>query len=225
MSDNINTFVQMGFLQISQKTKECLVEPVEFTRVNNKKLLLLDMDETLLHAATLDDIFTNQVYGQNAQPTFITSFNDNGVQIQIGVFVRPFLAELLQGLAPIFDICIYTASEQVYANSILDTLDPHGAFLQQRLYRDKCTRASVDNGQKQIFLKDLRCIEGYPIEDIVIVDNSLLSFALQPENGVPISSFFNDPEDQELKCLLLYLQNKVYPAEDVRDVNRDEFKL
>lgn len=31
-----------------------------------KKLLLLDMDETLLHAATLNDIFEQEIYGPNA---------------------------------------------------------------------------------------------------------------------------------------------------------------
>ena len=41
-----------------------------------KKLLLLDMDETLLHAATLNDIFDQQMYGSNAKPTFFTSFMD-----------------------------------------------------------------------------------------------------------------------------------------------------
>ena len=30
-----------------------------------KKLLLLDMDETLLHAATLNDIFEQENYGPN----------------------------------------------------------------------------------------------------------------------------------------------------------------
>ena len=47
------------------------------------------------------------------------------------------------------------------------------------------------------------------MSDIIIVDNSLLSFALQPENGIPISSYFYDPQDIELKCLTEYLLNKV----------------
>jgi hypothetical protein len=41
-----------------------------------KKLLLLDMDETMLHAATLSDIYVQELYGKDAEPSFITSFND-----------------------------------------------------------------------------------------------------------------------------------------------------
>lgn len=89
-----------------------------------KKLLLLDMDETLLHAATLSDIFIKKTYGDEAQPTFITSFVDNNVKIEIGVFVRPYLNEVLAKLVLYFDICVYTASEKIYADSILDIIDP-----------------------------------------------------------------------------------------------------
>jgi len=61
---------------------------------------------------------------------------------------------------------------------------------------------------------------------IIIVDNSLLSFSLQPENGIPISSYFYDQKDIELKCLCNYLIGKqTNRFADVRDVNREEFKL
>lgn len=53
--------------------------PSEFKlNPGSKKLLLLDMDETLLHAAALVDIYQNQIYGPAAKPTFIASFDDNG---------------------------------------------------------------------------------------------------------------------------------------------------
>ena len=60
-----------------------------------KKLLLLDMDETLLHAATLNDIFDEQMYGPEAKPTFYASFIDQENVIEIGVFLRPCLQELI----------------------------------------------------------------------------------------------------------------------------------
>lgn len=132
--------------------------------------------------------------------------------------------EMFRRLNPLFDICVYTASEKVYANAILDKVDPSGQFLQRRLYRDKCTKAHLDGG-RVVYLKDLRCIQGYQMNEIIIVDNSLLSFALQPENGIPISSYFYDPQDIELKCLCNYLSGKVFNSDDIRNVNREEFKL
>jgi TFIIF-interacting CTD phosphatase-like protein len=48
--------------------------------------------------------------------------------MEIGVFLRPFLTEMLNALAPVFDICVFTASEKVYANSILDKIDPENKY-------------------------------------------------------------------------------------------------
>ncbi len=96
--------------------------------------------------------------------------------IEIGVFLRPYLFEMLSRLQPYFDMCIYTASEKVYANAILDKFDPKNLYFSRRIYRDKCTRTTV--GDRIIYIKDLRGIQGYHIRDVTIVDNSLLSFAL-----------------------------------------------
>ena len=76
-----------------------------------------------------------------------------------------------------------------------------------------------------MYLKDLRCITGFPLSEIVIVDNSLLSFAMQPENGIPISSYFHDPADTELRCLAKYLLDKLAHVPDIRKVNSQEFNL
>jgi TFIIF-interacting CTD phosphatase-like protein len=106
----------------------------------------------------------------------VTQFKDNNCLIEIGVFLRPYLFEMLSRLQPYFDLCIYTASEKVYANAILDKFDPENLYFSRRLYRNLCTKTTV--GDRTVYIKDLRCIEGYHIKDITIVDNSLLSFAL-----------------------------------------------
>ena len=68
----------------------------------------------------------------------------------------------------------------------------------------------------------------------MIVDNQFQSFALQPDNGIPISSYFFDPSDTELRCLADYLveklvygivddslDNQLYlNVNDIREVNR-----
>ena len=61
---------------------------------------------------------------------------------------------------------------------------------------------------------------------VVIVDNQLLSFALQPDNGIPISSYFYDPSDAELKYVADYLIDKyelvssIHGVHDIREVNK-----
>ena len=101
------------------------------------------MDETLLHAATINDIYVQQIYGPDPRPDFFTSFEDQGNVIEIGVFQRPYLAEMLQRILPYFQICVYTASEQLYADAILDVIDPNQEIFFKRLYRTKCVKASV----------------------------------------------------------------------------------
>lgn len=198
-------------------------------RRRHKKLLLLDMDETLLHAATLNDIYLAKLYGPDAEPSFCTNFTDRDQRVEIGVFLRPFLLEMINQVQPYYQIVIFTASEQLYADSILDRIDPLYELFSKRLYRDNCIRAYLQQTEqadaKTVFVKDLRIVESFGLNEIVIVDNSLLSFSLQPDNGIPISSYFFNPQDQELRCLANFLVQKLAHQDDVRHVNQEEFKI
>lgn len=84
-------YLQQTYLMNSPSYLETLQIDLE----PGKRLLLLDMDETLIHAATLVDIEVNQIYGPNAQPDFYTQFKDEGNIIKIGVFRRPYLDQLI----------------------------------------------------------------------------------------------------------------------------------
>mmetsp|Transcript_16185 Transcript_16185/g.15573 ORF Transcript_16185/g.15573 Transcript_16185/m.15573 type:complete len:103 (-) Transcript_16185:98-406(-) len=96
---------------------------------------------------------------------------------------------------------VFTASEQSYADLIIDKIDPNKEFFSFRLYRHHCIR------QEEVFVKDLRVISDRDPEHIIIVDNSILSFGFQLDNGVPICAFFNyNTQDQELLYLLSYLE-------------------
>ena len=55
-------------------------------------------------------------------------------------------------------------------------------------------------------------------------DNSVHSFGYQLDNGVPIVSWYDDRNDQELQHLTDYLE-VLKDLPDVRDANRRNFKL
>ena len=60
-------------------SKPCMLAPSQSVNVQlegDKRLLLLDMDETLLHAATINDIYVHKVYGPHPRPDFFTAFHD-----------------------------------------------------------------------------------------------------------------------------------------------------
>ena len=91
-------------------------------------------------------------------------------------------------------------------------------LIDHRLYRDSCIYA------KNFYLKDLRIFENRKLSDIVIIDNLVLSFAFQLDNGIPIVSWYDDREDRELFNLISYLK-VIESADDVRTVNRQTFHL
>lgn len=67
---------------------------------------------------------------------------------------------------------------------MLDYLDEEREIIKYRLYRQHCV--NTDEG---MYVKDLRIIKDRDLKDIVLVDNSIVSFAFNLDNGVPISAF------------------------------------
>lgn len=74
------------------------------------------------------------------------------------------------------------------------------------------------------YVKDLRVILNRDLKDMVLVDNSIYSFAYQIDNGIPIISFYDDPNDEELLHLMFYMKS-LANCEDVREQNRKAFEL
>ena len=56
----------------------------------------------------------------------------------IGVHVRPFCIEFLREMGKIFEIVVFTASRQDYADAVIDKLDPDNSLIDHRLYRQHC---------------------------------------------------------------------------------------
>ena len=55
------------------------------------------------------------------------------------------------------------------------------------------------------------------MEDIIIIDNSPNSYQFQPENGLPILSWYDDPHDRELMRFIPGLK-LLAQVDDVRPV-------
>ena len=78
---------------------------------------------------------------------------------------RPFLHEFLERVSKMFEIIIFTASKKIYAEKLLDVLDPDKKLFSRRLYRDSCIY------QDGTFTKDLTVL-GIDLAKVAIVDNS-----------------------------------------------------
>lgn len=94
-----------------------------------------------------------------------------------------------------FTIVIFTASNQEYADKILDKLDPDNRYISLRLYRHHCVE------HDELYIKDLRLFNNIEMNDLIIVDNIICSFAMDLKNGVPIKPYSSSKEDYELEYL------------------------
>ncbi|KAF5738296.1 CTD small phosphatase-like protein 2 [Tripterygium wilfordii] len=167
--------------------------------------LVLDLDETLVHS-TLE-------HRDDSDFTFTVFFNME--EHTVYVKKRPHLQTFLQRVAEMFEIIIFTASQSIYAEHLLDILDPEKKFISRRVYRESCI---FSDGT---YTKDLTVLD-VDLAKVAIIDNSPQVFRLQVNNGIPIKSWFDDPSDCALISLLPFLETLV-DADDVRPIIAKKF--
>lgn len=168
-------------------TSSYLLPPISEEN-KNKKCLVLDLDETLVHSS----------FSPIPHADFVLSVDLNGVSHRVYVRKRPGVDEFMKFAAEHFEVVVFTASLAKYADPLLDTLDPDQT-VDLRLFRESCVYHFGN------FVKDLSRL-GRPLKDIIIVDNSPYSYMFQPDNAIPILSWFDDANDRKLFELVPFLK-------------------
>jgi RNA polymerase II subunit A small phosphatase-like protein len=162
-----------------------------------RKCLVLDLDETLVHSS-----FTPV---PNAD--FVISIELENVLHRVYVRKRPGVDEFLRAVSQKFEVVVFTASLNKYADPLLDILD-RDRVVSKRLFREACVQHYGN------YVKDLTHL-GRALEASIIIDNSPFSYMFQPENAIAISSWFDDRADRQLYELLPFLDSLV-EVDDVR---------
>ena len=158
------------------------------TKPKKKYTLVLDLDETLIH--------------------FKSNPNDDSSGL---LQFRPFLTEFLIGVSKYYELIVFTAATQDYANPIIDAIEKKGILFEYRLYRIHTVVINND------FVKDLSLL-GRDLSRIIIVDNMEQNYKLQPENGITIRPFWGkDANDMALIDLLRILVEIAKNNMDVRE--------
>lgn len=176
---------------------------------------MLDLDETLIHSELVDIDCEEHA----PTPTMFYVHLDDFAKVNKKLLVRkrPFLMEFLLNASQKYQLVVFTAGMETYADAVLDELDPTRVIFSKRLYRQHCTpmECQVNDTATAGYSKNLHVLET-DMERTVLVDNSMHSFAKdQLENAVPIPSYINDHTDF---ALILLSQLLCYLAEsgDVR---------
>lgn len=176
-------------------------------RRSHRKTLVLDLDETLVHSSF-------QPYSRN---NLFLKADGKNLKQDLYVNFRPFLYEFLEKISYMFEIVLFTASNKVYADQVLDSIDPNRIYFKFRLYRDHC---SYENN---VFIKDLRILRR-DLKDVVIIDNSIMAFVYQLDNGIPITTWIDDPHDAGLLEAFQLLE-EIYRLDDPRPFLKSKFNL
>ena len=189
-------------------------------KMGNKKIALFDLDETLIHCVgqitpgnpknLKYDISTNVILPTKKEVT-------------IGINIRPEWEKALDFIKDKYHIIIYTASHQSYADSVLKVLDPQNKYFQYRLYRNNCVQCDVDG--TKFYVKDLDSLKKYyDLKNVVLIDNSVLSFAYHLYNGIPIVPYYASKTDQELMLVAYYLKT-IADVDDLRAEIKKRFDI
>lgn len=162
--------------------------PIKHSKGMNGYTLVLDLDETLVHYFEIGD-----------QGKFL---------------VRPGVTSFLKEMSKFFEIVIFTAAVQDYADWAINQIDPDG-LIKYRLYRQHALPWG------SVYIKDLSRL-GRDLKKIIIVDNVPENFQLQQDNGIFITSWFDDVTDTALSELSIILKDIAYQnATDLREALRN----
>ena len=182
-----------------------------------KKIALFDLDETLIHCS--GDIKLKKEKYQH-----VIEIKLPGKQaVQVGINIRPYWKQTLNLIKKKYYIVVYTASHQAYADAVLDFMDPQKKYFKYRLYRNNCSLVDVEGAK--FYVKDLDIFnECYDLKDIIIIDNSVLSFAFHLHNGIPIVPYYDEDKDGSLYIVGLYLMH-IFKEDDLREANKKQINL
>lgn len=181
---------QPDLSKISNKKREDLLPPKP--PQDHRLTLVLDLDETLVHFCEVPTEEQEEESDEKTKHLFL---------------VRPYVNTFLASTSQNFEIVIFTASVQNYADYILDILDPEEKYISHRLYRRNC------DFRDGVYMKDLSKL-GRELSKTLIVDNNADNFQLQPDNGILIKSWYGEEGDQALKNLGPLLEEIAFEDED-----------
>ena len=169
------------------------------TAFPGRKLLVLDLDETLIHGNPEAD-----------EGDFLAA--------GIPVFIRPGARRFLAQMAKIFDLAVWTSATEDYASDIVKTLFPSPPMF--LWCRERCVRRINPETRELEFIKDLKKLRrlGWDLANVLVVDDSPEKLARNYGNLVRLPPFTGG-QDDILEPLASFLE-ELYAKPDVRVIEK-----
>jgi len=182
----------LSYLQSMKTDMECILQ-------KQRKLLILDLDETLIHGDP-------------------DSYECDFVADGIPVMIRPGAIEFIENMEQTFEIGVWTSASRDYASAIVKRLFARPVkFLWTR---ERCVQRFNHETSETEFIKDLRKIRRrkYDLSRVLVVDDSPEKLARNYGNLVRVPPFTGEADDV-LEKLSSFLQ-RLADEPDVRPIEK-----
>jgi RNA polymerase II subunit A small phosphatase-like protein len=186
-----------------------------------KKLLILDMDETLLHTECFRDID----YLEEGSYDFKFPLGGGGWSNDEHWYFtikRPFLDEFMNYAFDNFKVAIWTAGGSDYASEAISRSGLDKNKLEFFWTRERCTMKYDFETGFRYGVKNLEKVHkslGWDLNNVLIVDDVQKTAINNYGNLIHIKEFCNDRSDIELKKLMNYL-DKIKDSNNFRSIEK-----
>lgn len=173
-----------------------------------KKLLILDIDETLLFATQ--------------QPL---QGNYDFKAAHYLVYKRPYLSTFLDFAFDNFKVAVWTSSNALYATHIVKNIFPSPSALEFVWARNRCVTKFNPETWEYEYIKDLKKVKrsGFCLKNIIMVDDTPKKLRRNYGNLVRVLPFEGDQRDEELLDLVAYLE-QLKNVENIRTIEKRGWK-
>lgn len=173
-----------------------------------KKLLILDLDETLF--------FASEVRLAQAEDFVVGDYF---------VYLRPQVKPFLLFCQTHFDVAVWTASTESYAVEMIARLFADLTTLRFVWGRNRCTYRYDAERQEQYWIKDLKKVRrlGYDLASVIAIDDTARNWERSYGNVIAVRRFIGQVDDDELLLLMTYL-DELRQAENVRAIEKRHWR-
>ena len=178
------------------------------------KLLILDLDETLIHSERFEKDYLDEGYD--------FKFSSNNPMYEYFTLKRPHLNEFLDYVFSNFKVAIWTAASKDYAKTIIDNIGIDSNKLEFLYTEENCTIKVKYDGCYGTYYgeKNLNKIRSkYNLKDVLIVDDIPETASNNYGNLIRINPFTSSPNDTELLKLISYLET-IKDSDNFRSIEK-----
>lgn len=158
--------------------------------IMKKKLLILDLDETLIHAVEMP--------------------LERPADAEIGsyyIYHRPGLDFFLDQCAYLFDLAVWTVATRDYARAVIAASFGPGRQLRFMFARERCTISHDHRSGLQVWIKDLKKVKrlGYSLDSVIAVEDKSENLCRNYGNLITVTPYTGQEDDRELYLLVDFL--------------------